>query len=93
MQLAHYYGVTPTITSTFRGWEEQTRLYSRYLRGQSRYPANQPGDSSHNYGLSFDSVVPAGDLPLWTAIREYVGFRVPPGDTIHAEVPNWRTLL
>lgn len=99
-----------TITSTTRSssyqrqlranWEECVRrgLYpssASLAPGMScRYPANRPGDSSHEYGLSFDSSVPAQWLPAWTALRELAGFRVADenGDPIHAEVPGWRNL-
>jgi len=89
-KIANYYGIVPTITSTFRSWEEQQRLRSRWERGESAFPANRPGDSAHNYGWAWDSVVPAHQQGLWDQIREYVGFRVPAGDRIHGEVPSWR---
>jgi len=90
MDIAHYYGISPTVTSVFRSWAEQTRLRERYERGESRWPANRPGDSAHNFGWAFDSVVPAADLDFWTEIRRYVGFEVLPNDIIHAQVPDWR---
>jgi len=90
MQLATHYGVDPTVTSTFRSWEEQTRLRASYERGESRWPANRPGDSAHGYGWAFDSVVPASQQGLWDRIRRYVGFEVLDHDIIHAQVPNWR---
>lgn len=92
-QIATAYGIQPVVTSTFRSWVEQDALRKRYERGQSRFPANRPGDSSHNYGLSWDSWVPDEDMPLWIAIRRYVGFRVPERDEIHAEVPDWRNYI
>ena len=91
-QIANYYGIVPTVTSTYRSWEEQTKLRARWERGESRFPANRPGDSAHNYGWAWDSVVPEHQQDLWNQIREYVGFRVPPGDQIHGEVPGWRNL-
>lgn len=93
LDLAHAYGLQPVITSTFRSWEDQRRLYGRWRRGRSDFPANPPGQSAHGHGLAFDSWVPEEDLPLWTAIREYVGWRVPSNDAVHAEVPGWRKLL
>ena len=58
------------------------------------WPANPPGDSAHNYGFAWDSWVPEGaDRDLWIQIREYVGWRVPPNDNIHAELPEWRSYL
>jgi len=98
--LARWYGIEPRVTSAKRSWENQARLRANFERcvaqgrfpspPDCRFPANRPGDSSHQYGLSWDSVVPAADQPLWDAIREYVGFRVPANDLIHAEVPGWR---
>jgi len=89
-QIATHYGMGPTITSTFRSWENQQRLRERYERGESQFPANRPGDSAHNYGWAWDSVVPANQQDFWDEIRSYVGFEVLPNDRIHAQVPNWR---
>jgi len=90
LRIAHYYGITPTVTSVYRSWAEQTKLRARYLAGQSKWPANKPGDSAHNYGWAFDSVVPAKDQELWNGIREYVGWQILPNDIIHAQLPEWR---
>jgi len=98
------YGITPTITSAYRSWAEQTRLRSQYeqclARGETispknpdsrcRYPANEPGDSAHNYGFAFDSWVDEPFWWAWTYLRKAAGFHVPDNDRIHAEVPNWR---
>ena len=90
MNIAHHYGVSPTVTSTYRSCEEQRALRARYERGESRWPANRPGDSAHNFGWAFDSVVPAEHQQFWDEVRAYVGFEVLPNDIIHAQVPNWR---
>lgn len=90
LALANWYGIAPTVTSTYRSWEEQVRLRSRWERGESQWPANRPGDSAHNYGWAFDSVVPESQQQLWNEIRAYVGFEVLDNDIIHAQVPNWR---
>lgn len=90
---ADYYGIDVTVTSGLRSCAEQRRLRERYEMGLSRWPANRPGDSAHQYGLAFDStVVPSRD-PDWWAIRSWIGFHVPENDRIHAEVPAWRDLL
>jgi len=98
--IARAYGLEPRVTSSYRSWANQLGLYSKHLRCRVSgrfpsppdclWPANRPGDSSHQYGLSWDSVVPAAQMPLWAAIRQYVGFTVPSNDSIHAEVPQWR---
>jgi len=90
-EIARYYGIDPTITSTYRSWSDQTRLRAAYERGESRFPANRPGDSAHNYGWAWDSVVPAHQQDLWDQIRRYVGFEVLPNDRIHGQLPDWRT--
>jgi LAS superfamily LD-carboxypeptidase LdcB len=100
LQLAEQYGLKVQITSVYRTLAEQAMLRGRYekclARGEvgktaaCRYPANRPGDSGHNWGLAWDSWVPAEQMPLWKAIREYYGWRVPENDLVHAELPEWR---
>ena len=109
LQLANQYGLTPTVTSVLRDLPTQQKLFDNFNRcvqsglypsahsfaaGYScKYPANAPGDSAHNYGLAWDSWVPDDQMPLWKAIREYCGFRVPDNDLVHAELPNWRDYI
>lgn len=104
--LARQLGIRVTITSGYRSIEKQRQLRAQYeaclARGESitpsnsnaacRYPANRPGDSSHNFGLSFDSSVPDDWWPAWTALRRWAGFVVPENDRVHAEIPNWRSV-
>lgn len=110
LAVARANGIPVTITSTGRSSSAQAALRRNYLDCKARglypstaslspgmsckYPANAPGDSSHEFGLSFDSVVPDRWLPVWTQLREFAGFRVADeqGDPIHAEVPGWRAL-
>lgn len=97
---ADFYRIPVTVTSGFRSWAEQTRLRRNFEQcvatgrfgktRECRFPANRPGDSSHNYGLAFDSTVPPWALAWWTEVRELAGFRVPSNDVVHAEVPSWR---
>jgi len=103
MDIANAYGLTPVITSTFRDWQEQQKLRSNFERCVRRglfpsppnckFPANRPGDSSHNFGLGFDSWVPAPQMAFWAFVRRWVGFRVPTNDLIHAEVDGWRQFV
>lgn len=90
LRIADFYSVPVTVTSGYRGWAEQTRLRRRYEEGKSRWPANRPGDSAHNYGLAFDSATEPRYQPAWNFIRQYVGFEVLPNDEPHGQVPNWR---
>lgn len=44
-----------TVTSVYRSWTEQLRLYQQ--RGR-RYPVLPPGQSMHQYGRAWDMVGP-----------------------------------
>lgn len=97
---ADYYQVPVTITSGFRSWADQERLYTNYVQCVSsgdfghtpdcQYPANRPGDSAHNYGWAWDSVVPSRYQDWWDYVRRAAGFEILSNDRIHAQVPNWR---
>lgn len=87
---ADFYDVPVEITSGFRSLQRQAELRRAWEAGRSRFPANRPGDSSHNFGFAFDSTVPAWAQAWWTHVRELAGFEVLPNDIIHAQVPNWR---
>jgi len=87
---AHRYGLTVTVTSGYRSWAEQEKLYREFVAGRSQFPANRPGDSAHNFGFAWDSVVPANQQWSWNYLRRYAGFEVLEHDIIHAQVPNWR---
>ena len=93
------FGIRPIVTSGYRSWHKQNELYQRFLAGKSRFPANPPGQSAHNFRLAWDSVLPAeiselaGAQEWWNSVREAAGFRVPSNDEIHAAVPNWRSFV
>ena len=103
IRVAQFNGINPIVTSAFRSFTQQATLRRKFERcvtqgrfpspPDCRFPANRPGDSAHNYGLAFDSIVPAHQLATWTAIREWVGFGVPANDVIHGEVPGWRQFV
>jgi len=84
-------GTRPTLTSVYRSGAEQDDLYAN--RATNPYPVNRPGDSAHQWGLAFDSDVPDEQQPLYRQVREYVGWRVPSNDEVHAEVPAWRDIV
>lgn len=104
LDVAAAYGIPVTVTSGLRSMAEQLRLRNQYetclARGEKvaasntnpacRFPANEPGDSAHNYGWAWDSWVPPEYREAWVYIRRYAGFTVPDHDWVHAEVPNWR---
>lgn len=97
---AEYYGVPVTVTSGFRSWDDQQRLYTNYVEclrtgdyGKTpdcMYPANRPGDSAHNFGWAWDSWVPPEYQSWWDSVRKAAGFQLFPNDPVHAQVPNWR---
>lgn len=90
---ADFYDVPVTVTSGFRSLSEQKRLRDAWERGESRFPANRPGDSSHNFGLAFDSVTEPWAQEWWNHVRTLAGFEVLPNDLIHAQAPNWRQFV
>jgi len=91
--IADYYRVPVTVTSGRRSFADQSRLYKRFLAGQSRFPAAPPGRSAHEHGLAWDSVVEPRYLDFWDAVRQYVGFETRRTDEVHAVVPNWRQFI
>lgn len=90
---AAFYNVPVRVTSTFRSWAEQAELRRRFEAGQADFPANRAGDSAHQWGLAWDSVVPPQYQAWWTHVRQLAGFQVLSNDVIHAQVPNWRDLV
>lgn len=100
LKWARFYGIRPRITSVKRSWAQQRKLRDKFescvLQGRfpsppdCRFPANEPGDSAHQFGLAFDSTVRADQAPIWNEIRRRIGFTVPGHDAIHAEVTGWR---
>lgn len=103
LRWARSFGMRPKITSTTRSWANQRRLRDKFEScvqagrfpspPDCRFPANRPGDSAHQFGLAFDSVVRPEEQGTWNAIRRRVGFGVPAHDEIHAEVREWRRFV
>jgi len=67
------------VTSAYRSDIDQSRLYNKWLRGESEIPAAPPGKSVHGYRLAWDmariGVDPLSDpLLMWLgAVWESVG--------------------
>ncbi len=104
LRVAGDLGIPVQVTSAYRSYAQQTRLRRNFeecvARGDfphkpgCRFPANRPGDSSHNFGLGWDSWAPEGNQrDAWIYLRELIGFNVPANDHVHAEVPGWRSLV
>ncbi len=93
VETARANGLNPQVTSTYRTYAEQKRLYDEFLAGRSRYPASPPGEGSHELGWAFDIVVdPMDFLPalgtLWESWGGTWGGRWHNPDIIHFELPN-----
>src|SRR5260370_33948088 len=54
-------GVQGQITSTHRSRLEQTRVWKRFVSGQSILPAAPPGRSKHAVGLPIDILFPPAE--------------------------------
>lgn len=83
-------GLQPRVTSARRSYSLQARLYRRYLRGESQFPAAPPGQSAHEYGWAFDVLVTPyaylADLgALWTSWGGSWGAQ---SDPVHFELPG-----
>jgi len=52
-------GASPRITSGFRTYAQQNRLYQLRQAGRWPYPVAPPGTSAHEYGYAIDMVVPS----------------------------------
>mmetsp|Transcript_994 Transcript_994/g.1536 ORF Transcript_994/g.1536 Transcript_994/m.1536 type:complete len:390 (-) Transcript_994:88-1257(-) len=57
-------GVRLTVRNGFRTNQEQIELYEDFLAGRGN-PANQPGTSNHQMGVSFDINVTSKNDPLY----------------------------
>lgn len=75
-------GERPTVTSVYRSRASQEVLYSRYLRGGSKYPAAPPGYSWHEHRRAFDIDVVHPELAgrIW---QQMGGTWAGPADPIH----------
>lgn len=97
---ADFYGVPVTIVSGRRTLDEQRSLRKNFEQcvatgrfpspPDCKFPANKPGDSAHNFGVAWDSVVPDRYMRWWMHVRRLAGFDVRDSDPPHAEYPSWR---
>ncbi len=87
-------GIQITLTSGYRGLQEQRRLFARLGR---RGLAAQPGRSYHNYGLALDFLTTpraaqaqAGRLAESLGLRW--GGRFHPPDPVHIDAGNFLSI-
>jgi len=80
-------GYAVRITSGYRSYATQKKLYLDYINGRSLYPANRPGTSMHEKGLALDIVSenPDDTVALLTSIGLVWGG---PNDPIHFQMPG-----
>ena len=87
-------GASFTLTSVFRTFQEQQKLYSDYLAGKSKYPAARPGGSAHEVGMAFDLVLDnPGDQTQSGQVWSGWGGNWAQGDPIHFEWPGYSAAL
>lgn len=75
-----------TVTSVYRSFSEQARLYRQAQQGRSRYPAAPPGFSKHQRGLAWDMEGEQDQLQEAGELWRRMGGRWFESDPIHFEV-------
>lgn len=91
LDVAVYWNLNPRITSAYRSFAEQERLYARYLRGEHPLPVAPPGGSMHNYGLAVD-LVSDDNAALGNLWRQLGGVWGGEADPVHFAAPrSWRS--
>jgi LAS superfamily LD-carboxypeptidase LdcB len=78
---AERYAPPVEVTSTFRSYAEQHRLYQEWVAGRHPYPVAPPGKSAHNYGMAVDLV--SSDNNWLGGVWRYWGGVWSPTDEIH----------
>lgn len=74
------------ITSGYRSYATQKKLYQDYISGRALYPANPPGQSAHEKGRAID--VLSTNVEALASLLQSVGLVwAGPEDPIHFELP------
>jgi len=89
-EVGKYYDARLQVTSAYRSWASQKRLYDKWVSGTSTIMAAVPGRSQHQYRVAFDlarvGIDPLSDelLPalgrLWQSMGGLYGG---PRDPVH----------
>lgn len=85
-RVARAAGFNVRITSGYRSYATQAKLFRDYVNGVAAYPANPPGQSKHEKGLALDILTDnlEGLVNLLTSVGlVWAG----PSDPIHFEMP------
>ena len=79
-------GFSVRITSGWRSYATQAKLYRDYINGISAYPANPPGHSKHEKGLALD-ILSDNTNALVNLLTSVGLIWAGPRDPIHFEMP------
>jgi hypothetical protein len=80
-------GYEVRVTSGYRSYATQKKLYLDYINGRSLYPANPPGQSMHEKGLAIDVV--SNNENDTVALLTSIGLVwAGPDDPIHFQMPG-----
>ncbi|MGH8566960.1 MAG: D-alanyl-D-alanine carboxypeptidase family protein [Gammaproteobacteria bacterium] len=77
--VGHGRGVT--VTSVFRSWTDQLRLW--HTRERNPFPVAPPGYSYHQYGRAFDVIGPSSELAWLGRVWQSWGGTWSTSDPIH----------
>lgn len=81
-RIAPQLGFHVRVTSVYRSYAQQSKLYADYRAGRSSLPANAPGYSLHERGMAIDLV--SDNLRELVGFMEYLGFKwAGPKDYVH----------
>lgn len=85
-------GFNVRITSGYRSYATQSKLFQDYLQGIAHYPANPPGTSTHEKGMALDIL--STNTEKLVALLTSVGLKwAGPVDPIHFEIYTARPVV
>jgi len=91
-RVARSQGFQVRITSGWRSYATQAKLYNDYVRGVAHYPANPPGQSKHEKGLALDIL--STNTEALVNLLTSVGLAwAGPADPIHFEIPSGQAAI
>ena len=79
------YNLDSALSSAYRDYATQDKLYSDYEKGLSPYVTAKPGTSNHGWGKAIDVSSGAGKINTWlrTNCVKYNWYWFGPADSIH----------
>jgi hypothetical protein len=90
-RVAKSQGFQVRITSGWRSYQTQIKLYNDWYRGLSPYPVARPGTSKHEKGLALDIL--STNTEALVALLNSVGLAWGgPTDPVHFEIPSGRAV-